>query len=121
VDILRRVLKGVAGGALLLGALAVGHLGIIILGGIAAFVVVVGAVVVLSAIFGSDKVQGRVMALLGLILDRVPGKWAEDDGLDEPGDPADPYGAEVPVLLQTASYPSAIPGPSDQEVTSPPS
>ncbi len=121
MDILRRVFKGVAGSALLLGALAVGHLGIIILGGIAAFAVVVGAVVVLSAIFGSDKIQRRVMALLGLILGRVPGKWAEDDGLDEPGGPADPYCAEIPVLLQTADYPRAIPGSSDQQITSPPS
>ena len=111
MDTLKRVWKGVAGSALLLGAVAVGHLGIIILGGIAAFAVVVGAVVVLSAIFGTDKVYGRIKELLGLILDRVPGKWAEDEILEEPGGQPDPE------LLQTEDYADPIPG-SDWEITS---
>jgi hypothetical protein len=71
---IRRCLAGLAGSSsVAVAVLAVGQLGLILAGGIAAFIVIVAAVVVLSGIYGRGDVTKRnARQVLCILLGRDP-------------------------------------------------
>lgn len=78
---IRRWLAGMAGSSsVAVAALTAGKLGIILAGSIAAFTVVVLAVVVLAGIFGrSTRARGNARKVLCILLGRDPSYWTADE------------------------------------------